>query len=186
VVKVATEARQVDLENFSFPRDLEGIYRTTVEAWLNRLDPVDRQAFQKLETEKLVKCTKLEPADISNRVLFREEVIHEEILGKFNLSRLAIDLGRQDGMNADFNPRYNNPVILVDNGEGDLIVVQGNHRTFAILKRNPEQLPLFAVVFNSIEAYEEFTGILVKPLADGSWGSSHPRLDRLAVNSQAA
>jgi len=169
---------------FTFERDLSEIFRNTIQPWLEAQGE-DRFIFESLEQDGQIYCGQLDIADISHRILFREEKVHEDIMQRFDLSTLATSLGRSWENKRHENLRYKNPIIMVQNPDGDFMVVQGNHRTYAALERNPERHPVFAVVFKSLEAYEKYSGMEVRPWSDGTWGTNSPTLLKMG-KSQAA
>lgn len=154
-VSAATETSRLSPEE-QFRKQ---VYETWIPKWDEEIDGVPpRDWFANAEHDGAVELKKYNPAELrqlrdTDKILWKEECHFEQVLAKI---RTPIDPARS------FAGRGEGPVIFVrDEERGLVIVVNGNHRTGAVMmeKYNPSDSPLYVVEFSSVEAFEKFCGV---------------------------
>lgn len=166
--KTESEGANLTLPSLDRREYVLGLFREQVlTTWVpkcveHKLDAV--AIFKKAESSGAIKCKMYTPKQLLNldnmdRLLWKEEYHYSDVLKKI---KMPLDPDRS------FSRLYEGPVLFIRCPERNngIIIVNGNHRTGAVMLReyNPERHPLYVLEFASIEVYKKLTGITLSDI----------------------
>lgn len=147
-----------------------GRFRKALTEWLRRNEL--SVPFMELERNGDVECVEMAAADLrqrfdDHRIYFRENVIKRNQLDEIKFPLVPELVAMNKGQ----------PVIAVE-FEGNLIILQGNHRVYKAVNENPKDCPLQVVLLKSPHAWEQLFEYRLHMASNNQLGFTRPRLDR--------
>jgi hypothetical protein len=103
---------------------------------------------------------------LEQKLAFREPYVFKSVLERIELPagpEQILELIRNDATLLK-EMQWRGPPILVKTEDGQLVVINGNHRLIKITQQSNTNDPFYCLQFNSIKAYEEFTGLTLNKI----------------------